>query len=740
MTCIKCGKELAQDSKFCTACGAAQRQETPAGQDGKKRKRPGLLWVIVGLAAALGLILFCGIRLLSAGEGEDDPSYAWLNGEGALLVASDLREETEGVPVSDRAGACARMEFSPDGAWLYFTQGSEPDGEDEVADLYRVSLTGKVEENRREKLGSDVVSFRLPESSVLWLEKWGGNYRLYRLDGEEECRLATLSEPAYELDEEEGFVYYRTYEDDAGPNGVNLCRVSLTGGESETLAEDVSTVWGDWTGEFLFTRWEEETRSYAVYQNAGGEPVRLADGVSEDRLMDVETGDGTSFCCLTAKKENYRLSELVTDRYAEEDAETLSAAVEVAYPKEPDEPDWEDYGPDRAYKEADGEWYYVSLNGEKTYHMEATPEFIYEMTGFEVTEQMIDMYKPFLSESIMSEVALYMGEILWERACAQYETELETWYGQLDAYYAAMNSAEQAYREAMAREMIRESLKGAEQQRTVGELYRFEKGERILLASGLELHSLVESEGIFLYDKLPAEIGPLADVSELESADEALALLEGELSRIERCQNVDGTERVLELEAGAAVERMDVLGGDEVLLRVWSDGELSLRVFERGADGLKPADRVIEGGVHPYMSLFEGENGKELFCFQNVERGNFGVSGALWRCVGGNEELLGENVAECCRTDGGEVLFLLTDLQVGGGTLTLLSGDGEPVEVDDEVQSGSVQLLEDGKIFYLRKGDLYLWEKGESARLRKDVSAFRVSGAVPLTVFGPESR
>ena len=316
---------------------------------------------------------------------------------------------------------------------------------------------------------------------------------------------------------------------------------------------------------------------------------------------------------------------------------------------------------------------------------------------------------------------------------------MKEWHVKLDAYYEAVERAERGYQEAMAREALREDLKEGIFSRTLSDLYRFENEEHTLLASGLHGDSLVEREGIFLYERPLAEIGTLADVSELESKEELEALLMEKVSISNRCQNVDGAERELELDEAAHVECIDVLSETEVILRVRSGGELSLRSFSLSEGGLKPTGKLPEEAVHEQMTLFEGENGAQLLYFRNVEHGEHRMSGELYCYADGKETLLAGNAVGCYRTKDGGTVFLLTVDETAGGmaaALTLLDGE-ERIEVDDEVYPESLRVLEDGRMLYLRGDDLYIWENGESRCLRGDVSAFWVDGAQEYILFTP---
>lgn len=279
MFCRNCGKEIADQAKFCPGCGAAVGQAAaPAAASVKKaapsvvmpkaKKKNGKVLVAAVAVVLVALVIFGAVKLLgSLGGGKGSEGFVFVNEDGEWLLQKDMKEDTEELEVTDES--LYEIMFSADGKYLYYI---EADGET----LYKISVSDVEKGERAEKIDKKVDGLLVLENGdVLYIK----DDELCLYDGKDSYDLADDVYDIVGLDQAEKYFYYTEEEDD---DMESLHRVALKkNAESEELIKEYSYLYTDVQEDYstlVYSVKEEDSNEKTIYSVAPGkDPEELLD-------------------------------------------------------------------------------------------------------------------------------------------------------------------------------------------------------------------------------------------------------------------------------------------------------------------------------------------------------------------------------------------------------------------------------------------------------------------------------
>jgi len=739
MFCSKCGKELEENARFCTGCGAAVEvldekgttltdaenaapkenrpepvmpvEQPPVGEsqaepaapaeaadpapvaEPEKQGRSKMRLVGMAAAALVLVAVVAGICALLGGSGKSN-MVAYVNDDYELMLLKNLKEGTEAVELSDEANSMAAFTLSPDGKYVYFREFDEPEmanWEDSTLMRMETSRIGK-EDAKAEKVDSNVWSFSFLDDGRVFYKKGTDDFSVFDFclfDGKEKQRLARDAVAAV-TDAEEKYLYYLEREDDQ----LTLSRIALDGkGTEERLLRDVDTIWSAWTDEVLLYGEYDDEGSYTVYtRSADGTETKLLENVAEVYEARAE-GSKVSFHYTVRNSEETTLYNYVKDPYAAEDA----AMLEQGYPEYPEYPYYSDFEP--AYLLDEGDMYtgYVTQIGE-----EVPFEDGYRTSDF----------------SAAADMAYAMCETKWEEAMVVYE-ELER------AYEEACN----AYYEAEQRQYLRDELKNWDYDSVSFSLFRYEDGESVELAVEVDCdnHFVVVDQDMFLYGKRSADAETVAEIDDLSYAGEVYdRLTYGQEEDDKWYLNIGGVESEMEFDTRrvAYLSSAFVLNDEEILLAVSNGEETVLEAYRRKGNTLEFQSVVSDECTGGVVSVRDGK--EALFFWEDYDFGK--EEGDLICYVGGNTTTIAKGVSECWLLEDNAGVYTLGEMdysEKNGTVYELCVQRGEDwAEITDECSGMKVAFPKADQVLYLADGDLWFYDGAESRRVAKDVLTF----------------
>ncbi len=309
-----------------------------------------------------------------------------------------------------------------------------------------------------------------------------------------------------------------------------------------------------------------------------------------------------------------------------------------------------------------------------------------------------------------------------------------------DADMEDYNTRRDTWNEAQTREYVRQSLKDTSYNQTSLSLYHYtgsDKNEPIAtqISSGSRIASA--SDGIFLYRKVSLEGGKVADVADLDYAGEVRSLLSEGAGGDDWYQNVGGKESVIDLDDVSGIYSIYVLNGKEVVLDVYDeDGVNMLQAFSLGKEALTFTSTIIDDDfTGPYWGQSSGKD--VLYLFTDPADDSSGTVGDFSVYRDGKLETIAKEVYGALILDESGATYVVADLDSRSYSAELaLLKDGKTTTISDEV-SGDFIFLDDTQLLYLSDGDLMLWDGKQERRIARDVEEFWASVSEEYTSYSP---
>lgn len=353
-------------------------------------------------------------------------------------------------------------------------------------------------------------------------------------------------------------------------------------------------------------------------------------------------------------------------------------------------------------------------------------------------------------DQLGNQYSLDVSSLLSEEYPTAYEVYMNTWNVEAmadDECRARYNEAKEdydsridAWNEAQAREYVRQSLKDTSYNQTSLSLYHYtgsDKNEPIAtqISSGSRIASA--SDGIFLYRKVSLEGGKVADVADLDYAGEVRSLLSEGAGGDDWYQNVGGKESVIDLDDVSGIYSIYVLNGKEVVLDVYDeDGVNMLQAFSLGKEALTFTSTIIDDDfTGPYWGQSSGKD--VLYLFTDPADDSSGTVGDFSVYRDGKLETIAKEVYGALILDESGATYVVADLDSRSYSAELaLLKDGKTTTISDEV-SGDFIFLDDTQLLYLSDGDLMLWDGKQERRIARDVEEFWASVSEEYTSYSP---
>lgn len=689
MFCHKCGKELLENSNFCTACGApvnapAPQEVTPPAAECAPvpeavpvlepvpapapetvpaavkdvpsvgspiltgKNHGGKTLIIVGAAVAVVVVLLAVLvgALLGGGSGKD--IYVYANEDEELLFLKSLKENAGTVELNDKATAA--VYFSKDGKYLYFFRSGEGDSYtdygDALADLYYIE-TAKIGKKgaEPEKIASDVFLYNgttiLDNGNVLYLRWNGSSSQLRCFDFKDSHKLANDVDD-YTIDEKQTYAYYTEW--DESDYTLTLYRVELKAdGKREKLFSGADIIYSDYDADVLIygvSTYDPsaDTYNYDIYSAIpGGNRTKLLKDVFD--VFNVRSsGSKVSFNYITYKEEKHTLYDFVRDANAAGDANIR-------------QPNSNDY-----------------------------------------------------------------------RITTDYGWTTIDW----DAYYAARD----IWYQANSRNSLREWLKENNYNSGIYTLHQYNAGDDTVLAENLGSMPIYDDDGVVcLYTRRELEIQPVVDLEDLNYGSEIYDYMdEGEQSWY---QNVGGKESELELNEDLTPHLLFILNGSEaVLIALDEEYNESLLAYSIGKTAMTFSNTITDDEFSGF-TIGAVKGGKEaLYYYEDVNWNR--VTGDLICYTNGQKTTAAKDAEQVIILEDGTV-FKVDDIQyndredIQEGSLYAVR-DGRDTRIADDVNLNYIAYLGPKQVVYITDGDLYVWNGADSARLAREVTAFWTNG------------
>lgn len=730
MFCKNCGNEVAENTRFCNACGTPIEQvaEQPAEQYGEQpveqyveqpvaedcgaaavqeptavggKKLGGKTIAVLAGCVVVAILLIIGVAKLFSGMGGGDAVYTYVNDDYELMYLENLKAKTEPVEITDEANENASVRLSKDGKYMYFLGTDNPEYYDSEMTLYyiQVSKLGK-KDAKPEKISSGVVDYIVLDKGMVLYAKADSGYQLRLFDGKDSSKLVSDVED-YSVNADQTYVYYT--ERDNEDNTISLYRIPLKkDGEKERLLKGASAIYSDYDAETLVYGeyndpysdglYNPEDDNYTVYSCApGGEKTKLVKDALSVYGLTVD-GKKVSFYYTTRQNEETTMYDFFTDKSKADDEELLNSSISY--------PNWSDYSVWDVYEDGQGGYYYESYNGIR-----------YDLDSSYVVADYWDA----------RDAARDQADRLYDQAYEEYYALSD----QIDA--------------AQWRNNLRDYLQNNVMEVEYFNLHKFEGGNATEIAANINpgYFRVLPFNGIFLYQKLESDETILGDVSELEYYDHAYDLVYSGETQSVWYQNVGGVESLLNMDLDEdetlSISSTFVLNDKEVVLNAQVDGEWSLRSFKIGKNELTYSDVITDEDYTGVRKGVDAKDNEVLYYYLDVEINNDGFEyGDLICYSDGKETQVAKEIAGYYLLDDSNTEYVLGEYEYEKGRLIAelsILKNGKTVSVSDEVEAGSITFLDGKQLMYMSDGDLYLWDGSEDRKIAEDVLAYFVWGA-----------
>lgn len=773
MICPKCGRELPDGSKFCSACGEKlteinrEVQEesevhaesevhedpnteneslstiltTPVNTSNsnfvKFRKKPDRKKIIIIAVAAVALVaaLF-GLKNVFSFSGSNNAFVYSSNGKYELITNLNKDQTIEIASSKSDITANGLVSFSPDGKYVYFyTKYDSYSGNGTLcrAEYGKLKADSSKNEKYIEIIDTNVaLGLRfLDDGSVIYENS---ERTLYYFNGKEPIQIAKNIN-YYFTDGSEKIVYV-TGDDSAGggPEGYTLSGVSLSDIDNKIVfASDIGYVHdaNDFEN-ILFTKYEDDESDTLYVVGFNRELEKLAENVKH--LTEIE---GKTYFT-AGNNAMLNLYDFVDDTYADSDAGIK-------------EPDPEDFSvPYYSYdmitgsdlSESDFDELYTSCTkalywyGENygAYSMEEALEVDWGDNSEElyaVTKNFIDKYSDSADENgyilVTDEVKAALKEIQkhadypereWQWMWLCYNKRQSGTTTDYDSY----NAARDKWNGAKKRISIREALQDKENAYLTQTLYCFEKGTLTPLHENVLDVDIFTGGIVFNTTDLVTETIKIDDVT---SVNDVKSLFEINKKDENHIILTDGTLcRMSASSAGAFAEAYDksyaslVFTSKEVYM-LEENGALSMATINGGVVGdfsIVTDDAVILDVDGPTLYYANGSYQNNGFDYYNIYSINNGVS----TCMAKDVMLYDINLF-----NDGKVLAYTGYKNNSGYELTMFDSKGESTFISDNVtqyirvdKSTMLYISDDNLYFYngkekqlVKNGVEWIWSK-----------------------------
>lgn len=692
-----------QFSAYAAAPAPAQEAEAAP-----KKKKAGkwlfTLFIVILACLVLAGALFYFLVL----NRQPAKAFAYMTQDGQLYALSSLKEGDKGYQLSDDGSSeNAWCEFSKDGRFVYYMI---PGSSDDISDmqLYRAEMSMLSSKGyEAEKISGGVYGYGgiYPVGDgALYIRSDGKTLRYF--DGTGNTMLAKGVD-YIQVSEDGSTVFYESYDEDDGSSSVY--RVNIADGSSEKLIEGAYIVYSELTApNIVYTVIPEEDDSWLedIYVLAQGEKEGklIASGTSGVREITENSANGLVFYYCTTDSQEKTLLDFVSDDLKLADAD----------PQIPAEYDITSYELYEIYNE-NGQWTYEDYYSEEHHPFIVTDE---ELTNAGVDpEEFAAVEEP--SYGFMYDL---INDVLVQRFYKNQE-KIDAAY---DEYYAAAD-----------RNYWREYLADIPYYMTEADLHEYRNGSDSVLASGIDGDSLRSDLDctVFLYEKVPADMGGVIDIRDIESEDDVYeALWETYYKEISCYSLIDGSEREFDNTDIPYIDGVYSLDSGEyfVLSNAGNNGGI-IREYKAADGGLEFVKIIADDVYHDPMVSGAGGSEKLYFMSSYSEES---ISADLYSYARGSSEIIGRGLSHAVFFENGEVYYFTdcveNDEFETSGTLNKAVA-GEPLKIDTEVETWNLYNDGAGNLVYITSdGDLMLWNGKDAVRIARFVERFWMYGELPF--------
>lgn len=754
MFCPKCGVELPDGSKFCSACGAqlanatqevnagastgtaapanaasagtAIPANTPKSDLAQPKKKDGKKLVGLVVAAVVVIIVILGLKSMFSGANGDN-AYAYLSdGKYELITNLNKNQKIEIASSKSDSTLANLLSFSPDGKYIYYY--TKYDSYSGTGSLCRAEY-GKLKEdvNKNDKyieiIATNVsLGFRfLADGSVTYENS---DNTLYYFDGKEPVQIA--KNVSYYYTDESGRVVYAAgnYSDGYSLYGVSVSDIDnkiklVTNFAYVQNASDFENI--------LYTKYEDDGRTTLYVVGFDKEATKLAAGVSN--LMEI---DGKTY--FTAENGTMlSLYDYVDDSYADSDAgitepnandfEIPRYSYEAVRGEDLSEGDF-----DELYTTCTRDLFWYGNNTWWNYSMEdsldmnwgdntdaihaATRSFIDKFSGLADEDGYIRVTEDV--KNALKEIQKYSDspekEWQWMWLCYnKYQSGTTT-------DYEAYNAASDRWYEARNRISVRETLQSRESDYALRTLYCYDKGGLTTINETVLNANSYAGAIIFNTTDLVSDTVRIENVF---STYDVRRLFDIDLEAENYVVLADGT--CGRMSAGAAETFAEAYNNSYATL-YFTNKEVYM---SEGNGALSMAK--ISGSVVGDFSIITDDaevltvDGSTLYYAAGTYQNNSVTYCELYSCNSGTSTRIATDVilGNINQYSDGVILAYTGYRNYYGYELTMINSKGETTLISDNV----TQYIRVNKslLLYISDGDLYFYNGKEKKMVRENV-------------------
>lgn len=705
MFCHHCGKELPDNAKFCSGCGAAV-EETAAAEE---------------------TVIFSVGESVPEGEGADTQAPAEAREEAAPAADAAPEEKTEisdPVILAGSEQSAGPVENEPIlGGEKKKRRGGSLIILGAIAVVLVVLIVGAIKVLPSMFGGKGVYFYATEDGELMSLKKLKSGADTVELtdEGVSSLWISKDGKYIYFIEEDEDF----SNSDFGALYRMETAKLGKKGAEPEKISAEVQrrNIAILDSGEAVYLKGTDGDMQLRFYN--GKDSFKLASGVSSFVLNEKRTH---AYFVETDPNDSYTMTLYRVELKQDSKKEKLLSGADTIYSAYSD--DMLVYG--KYTDEADGLMdIYVAKPGEKGEKVldDVANVFNVDTTGGKVSFSFMTgqteehtLYDFVTDQMASSDANEREPDADDYSKYYQYSYGWGWWGTDWDAYNAAL----EVWYEVRNRINIREDLMDTEYDITTYTLSFYDSGKVTKLAEGIDssyINSDAESK-VYLYSKTSRKTGTVADVSELGYYSEIYDLLDS--GERQWYQNVGGTEREMDIDDTAYIDDFSVLNGKEAIVVVDDGEEMVIRSYELGKNGLSFTGTVTDDEFGSLM-FREDKNGNDaLYYFTDMNKDK--TAGELIRYVDGKKETVAKDAERVMILEDGAV-FKVEDGDydsrsgVYEGTLYAIQ-NGKSTKIDDEVWQYQVTFMNAKKVVYISDGDLYVWNGSEREKIASDVVSF----------------
>lgn len=692
------------------AAGTQQGSGVVPPKSGRKNKAK-----VIGIAAAAVLVVAAVVigawQLTSRSGGSSGNAYVYLSdGDYELITNLSKGESVEIASSRSDYTYSSLLSFSPDGKYVYYyTRYDSSSGTGTLcrAEYGKLKANSSRNDNYIETIASNVsLGFQFQDDGTVLYEN--GDDALYYYDGSESTRLARSVN--YFYTDGTGRVVYTTgtYSEGYALYGIDLADPA----NAVKLASNYSLIYSLTDLDTIYYGKEDDDGNTMLY-------VTGFDRDSEQLAKNVtvlSVSDGTIYFT-TENGQTLTLYDYVDDAYASEDAGIT----------EPDPDDYQipayDYVQLSSSDEA-GDYDELYTSCSKTVYFFHTAMKNKTSSSYALAQAFVEKYMDTENEDgyfvVTSAIQAELQEMCdeygqgydneWLEFCFSKEEDGTTL--DEDAYYAALET----YENAADRIIIREVLQDSENAYPLKTLYCCTDG--VLTAVSENVLSTRSCSGAVLYNTadMVTDSVSLTSVSYTSDVTDLFALDYADENYL-LCYDVTAA---IQLSADAAAD-MDDVYYDSGYLYLYVTGS---NVFMTDSDG-NIYVAAIDGTVGEFTLVSDNayvlmRDGSTLYYAYGSYSNNSAYYFDLYTYSDGESKLLARDILEGninIYEDG--VTLVYTDYQSSYGyELTMIDEKGELITIAEDVRF--YLRSADGSILYISDGDLYCYDGDERTLVGRD--------------------